>query len=450
MRFLKAALFAAEASASTLSMPIRKRWTRSNIPAITRRDDGTLDLTADNLVSGGGYYADVLVGTPGQTILMHLDTGSSDTWVNSVENSAGVFDPDDSSTYELVDENGFSITYLDGREIEGDYFNDTVTIDDKEILAQQLGIALTSADTEGLMGLGLRSGVAADEEYTTIIENMVVNGLIGRASFSLYLNDQESESGSILFGGIDTEKYVGDLTTIPLTDDLQNGTVYYYSVPISQLAITNKDGETDTAGMTDLDLVAILDSGSTVSLVADDLLDTIGSKFDVQIAQGFAFIDCKWAGDDGADQSVDFTFGDGATIQVPVEELVVETVQELPDNVVDALDLDFDNVCAFGLQPLSLFGIVEDRFALIGDTVLRSAYIVYDVENSQIGIAQANLNSTESNIVALSANETSLPTVSGVDEQEDDDDSAGARPVPQVFGIAVFSTLLVVLSGMVL
>lgn len=62
--------------------PLRKL----NLPTgvarrIAQRD--ALNLGALNNVTGGGYYANISVGTPGQTVTLRLDTGSSDTWVVS-------------------------------------------------------------------------------------------------------------------------------------------------------------------------------------------------------------------------------------------------------------------------------------------------------------------------------------------------------------------------------
>jgi hypothetical protein len=96
-------------------------------------------------------------------------------------------DPEDSSSYELVDRNGFNITYLDGRNIAGDYFNDTVTLGDIKIENQQLGLATSSVRGTGLMGLGYKANVAASTEYPTILDNMVSQGVISTHAFSMYL-----------------------------------------------------------------------------------------------------------------------------------------------------------------------------------------------------------------------------------------------------------------------
>lgn len=87
----------------------------------------------------------------------------------------------------MVDRNGFDITYLDNRNIEGDYFNDTVTIDGNAILNQQLGLATKSVRPTGIMGLGFKANVAATKEYPTVVDNMVSQGFIDTPAFSLYL-----------------------------------------------------------------------------------------------------------------------------------------------------------------------------------------------------------------------------------------------------------------------
>lgn len=80
----------ATASAGTLSIPLERRTPSfEHYDAITRAisrratDNGTTDLPALNNITAGGYYSEFSIGTPGQKITFQLDTGSSDTWMNS-------------------------------------------------------------------------------------------------------------------------------------------------------------------------------------------------------------------------------------------------------------------------------------------------------------------------------------------------------------------------------
>lgn len=62
-----------------------------------------------------------------------------------------------------------------------------MTIGDAKVENQQLGLALSSVRPTGIMGLGFSINVAARRPYATIIDNMLSQGLISTAAFSLYL-----------------------------------------------------------------------------------------------------------------------------------------------------------------------------------------------------------------------------------------------------------------------
>lgn len=100
MRSLDLLSFAATVSAGTVSVPISKF--KFN-PALTITKRGSFDLLAINNITGGGYYAEFEIGTPGQKLGFLLDTGSSDTWVNSV-------DSDLCNSQSLQMENGYCMT----------------------------------------------------------------------------------------------------------------------------------------------------------------------------------------------------------------------------------------------------------------------------------------------------------------------------------------------------
>ena len=91
--------------------------------------------------------------------------------------------------------------------------------------------------------------------------------------------------------------------------------------------------------------------------------------------------------------SVDYSFGGegGTTISVSFAELA------LPIQDSNGNELTFEDgsaACSFGLDQISQ----DSEPVLLGDTFLRSAYVVYDLDNAEIGIAQTKFNSTSSNI----------------------------------------------------
>lgn len=71
----------------------------------------------------------------------------------------------------------------------------------------------------------------------------------------------------------------------------------------------------------------------------------------------------------------------------------------------------------FGISPISKYGISSGTLTLLGDTFLRSAYVVYDLTNEQLGMAEANHGATKSSIVELKKGDTKLPDVSGVESE---------------------------------
>jgi len=70
--------------------------------------------------------------------------------------------------------------------------------------------------------------------------------------------------------------------------------------------------------------------------------------------------------------------------------------------------IKFTNICVLGILPAS-----EEPY-ILGDTFLRSAYVVYDLKNNVIGLAQTNFNSTTSSIIDFKADQTAIPAASGV------------------------------------
>lgn len=86
MRHATLLALVATASAGHVSIPLSREQFSHSLRHVRRDDaDDTLTLKALNNITGGGYYSEFEIGNPQQRINFQLDTGSSDTWVNSNE-----------------------------------------------------------------------------------------------------------------------------------------------------------------------------------------------------------------------------------------------------------------------------------------------------------------------------------------------------------------------------
>lgn len=402
---------------------------------VSRRD--TFTQTAINNITGGGYYVEVKVGSPGQPVSMILDTGSSDAWVVSKDaelctserlqmingdSCGGTYDKSKSDTYKLVSTDGFSIKYLDSTSASGDYISDNFAIGGATIKNLQMGLVTDTVRGTGILGVGFSEAESTEEIYPNIMDEFLDQGLVKSKAYSLWLNDRRSPSGTILFGGIDTDKFIGPLNIIDILKTV-SGTYTAFAVTMSSIKVG--DSAVDSA------LPAILDSGTTLSYLPDDMttdmFDELGVYSDLK-ATGLALIDCSYL-TKKPDMTFSFTFGRGnstATIDVPVNEMVLDILGGYEDLLPS--DIPFDDVCVFGIQSTDGFGPRQSQgtYALLGDTFLRSAYVVYDLDHKQIGIAQANLNSStedngnsnSKNIVEINASDDGLPDVTGVAAQQ--------------------------------
>ena len=160
---------------------------------------------------------------------------------------------------------------------------------------------------------------------------------------------------------------------------------------------------------------AILDSGSTICLLPDKQAQPIHDEFGVVTFTGIQspFIDCAYRGDKGKDYSFDFKFS-GKTISVPMEEMVVNALAQYQDQIMNDTTYSshfegWDGVCVFGIGNAAKVGINVDNFALLGDTFLRSAYVVYDLQNKQVSLAQSKLDTNDTDIVELKADDKAIP-----------------------------------------
>ncbi|KAI9652532.1 MAG: hypothetical protein M1831_006723 [Alyxoria varia] len=422
------------ATSGTFSLDIRKdakkhsqQLRKRSVDLQRRQDPFTVTLDAAPYIRGGFYFANVTVGEPPQEIQLQIDTGSADVWMfgtGSCEDLAygcagGSFDADSSSTYKIFDRDSFQINYFtQGSEVLGNSIRNLL-----------MGLAVTAQGvTTGIMGIGFDKNEAiiaqAEQEtgerpkpYRNLIDRMKDDGLIEARSYSLVsrllmlvmytprgasgarngsLKNPENAQGSnamntgtILFGGYDENRYQGELGILPIQEDAQSGDVSSFSVIWQSVGVTDDDGST-VISTKSVPKVAVLDCGAAITVVPDDIFQELSTYFgaeqDPELEIWLVYCDL-----DGKKGTVDYQFGnpEGPLISVPFDELAVPFLDDYGDPIKT------DNgreVCRFGLDRATTPGMPY----LFGDTFLRSAYVIYDLGAQQIAIGQTIFNNTQS------------------------------------------------------
>ncbi|KAG5368819.1 Candidapepsin-3 [Yarrowia sp. C11] len=363
---------AAPSHSKVVSFPVTKHHKSAKIV----QDHLQGRQTPVSIINKEYYYSLALtLGTPPQDFNVLLDTGSSDLWVYNVTDTTdctnngcaftGQFDDTKSSSYVFLNDN-YYIQYVSG-DAKGNWVTDTLAVGDVTLEAFQFACASSAGGQTGVLGISvenvesLQTGQKKYPNFPVALQNA---GYIDRLVYSLYLDSQSSTTGTLLLGGIDNAKYSGSLVYLPLADT-DGMDVHYNSISY---------GGKQYAGAG----VATLDSGTSFTYIPDAAFRSLSKALHLgslaNDGSDLNYISCD------SDVSIEFAF-DGVTIVAQSSQLVI------PDG---------NGKCVFGIQSTRQ----TDGYILFGDTFLRNAYVVYDLEDSVIGIAQAVYTSA-SDIVAV-------------------------------------------------
>lgn len=315
--------------------------------------------------------------------------------------------PNDSSSYDLVGSGLFNIRYVDDSYAKGDYFTDDFQIGNVSLQNFTIGLGVDTTMPYGLIGVGYINSEAitqmAPVEYPNLPQALQKGGFIRSVAYSLWLNSLNSSDGSILFGAINTANYQGDLVRIPVLPNQSSKNYTQFSVSIYSLEAESPSGS-DRLTTRQFPLAAVLDSGTTLTYLPQDLVESIwqevGALYDDSVQA--AILPCSSSNRPGHFSFL-FAGPDGPRINVTMAELVL--------NVTSGRRPRFDSgpyrgqaACQFGIQ-----NTTQNTY-ILGDTFLRSAYVVYDLENNEIGLAPANYDAQQANIVAFASKGAPIPS----------------------------------------
>lgn len=375
MKLLIAALvYAATAVEARISIPIKKMQSLNEM----YREYGLVQLHSykpgmlgDNPVpvhdyQNAQYYGPISVGNPPQEFNMIFDTGSSNLWIPSASckncGSHPTYDSSQSSTYQ---KNGteFAIQYGSGP-VSGFLSSDAVTLGDmtlkKSTFAEitdtsGLGLAYKLGKFDGILGLAFKN--ISIDGITPVFIDMVEQGIVDESVFAFYLSSDESVDGEMDIGGIDKDKYTGDIKWTPVTE------MTYWTTKLDAFSI-NGESVSDCSK-------AILDTGT--SLLAGPVKDVkkiasmVGAK-PMLLNPAEYKVDC-----DKLDSmpNLDFTMA-GNTFTLEPKDYVINS----------------GGVCLFGMMGIDV-PAPGGPLWILGDVFIRRYYTVFDYGNLRMGFADA-------------------------------------------------------------
>lgn len=323
----------------------------------------------------------VLIGTPPQPVTLLIDTGSTDIVVNVYTSKFcqtatcylnGLFDPTSSTTKAPVNHR-FDIAYEDGSRASGEFITDIFRIGQQRVDNVQIGLALESNRDSGILGIGyalneanvMHDGKQMQDTYPTLFERLLSSKLIKIMASSIWWDNPNS--GSLLFGGVDTAKFSGNLIAVPIVKE--NGRYQHLKVELSDVrlpGISRSDDPSDIIKR--VPITVFFDTGAVATYFPSWLAYEFWDAVDAGSvdSDGFPFVKC-----DIMKSKLEFDLIFGFTkISIPLSTLIYQKEGDCKVLVMENLDTS-----------------MRDQ-GILGANILSALYVIFDITNHEISLAR--------------------------------------------------------------
>ncbi|KAH9939962.1 acid protease [Amylocystis lapponica] len=332
------------------------------------------------------YVVPVRIGTPGVTLNLDFDTGSSDLWVWSTEVARAssytghhLYNPKKSKSAKHA-QGTWNISYGDGSSASGEVYTDTVKVAGVTVPGQAIEVAqklssafLKDGGNDGLLGLAWPSiNTVKPHPVATPVGTMISKRLINPPVFTVKLG-HGTESSFYSFGFIDTTVTPNPITYTPV-DNSQG----FWQVSSRAYVLDRK--QIARSGNT-----AILDTGTSLCLVEDQVVEKIYGA-SLLFRPPPVHVDSACAA--GMIDRARFSSHQGGWVY-PKSAKVPEVGFAVGDRFYYVNEVDF----GFGDADEGwMLGGIQSRgdldFDIFGDVFLKSVYVVFNQGEKTVGVAQ--------------------------------------------------------------
>lgn len=302
------------------------------------------------------YFMSAGFGSASKPLLLLVDTGAGASWVmgSTCKSSActihSSFGPSDSTTFQAKPES-FAISYGSGT-VQGNLASDSISFAGLKT-TMTFGVANTTSEDfnrfpfDGILGLSLAKGATDNFLKTVQTGKSLSSNIFG---ICLNRNSDGPNTGEIMFGAANKEKYTGSLSYNAVSTKA-NGD---WAIPLEDITYDGK--KAGIAGR-----LAYIDTGTTYMFgPATDVAALHKQIPGAQSADGVTFTaPCD-------SKPLALSFG-GVSWSIPAKDWLMGSGATCTSNIIG-------------------HEVVPGSW-LMGDIFLKNVYTVFDVDQSRIGFA---------------------------------------------------------------
>jgi len=373
------------ASAGFVTMPMEKRALMTGDErALMQHAGPRASVFADNLgapakvvindYQDSQYYGTVQLGTPQQTLRVIYDSGSSNLWVSNIKPSIfhigekhNYYQNKKSTSY-VTNGTKFAIQYGSGP-VAGEYSADTMSIGGIDIEGYTfaeandvsgLGPAYAVGKFDGICGMGW-DDISVDGVQTPL-RALVESGKLDEPVYAFYLGSGGA-AGELTIGGVNTARYTGDFSYVPVVE-MVPGVTGYWEIVLDDVQVGGSSISAAKRG--------VVDSGTSLMVVPSNEISAIATAVGAKQLSKIPPFNREYTIDCSADApSIDFVI-DGNTYALQKEDYSLD---------------QGSGQCLFAFMGQDIPAPVGPLI-IMGDVFMRAHYCKFDVGNKRVGFAQ--------------------------------------------------------------